>query len=169
MGAGRVTMFGRPPKNKETEYAKHAVTMLLYIECLPYALYDLRVSLGDRYKHNIKRRMTQCESISTNVSGHAYGIFRKIGVDLSRQYIDRMESLYRNIDSFVPHTCDKKYLTIVVALCMLIEQYNKKLADTFYYEHAEPIYKIPGLLDCIGRVDYAENIKRIIERQSKKV
>ena len=67
-------------------------------------------------------------------------------------------------------------VSLLDAVCRLIERYNRKLERTYYFEHAEPIYKIPRMLDCIpGKRHYiieqiisalqTNNEKAINERQ----
>ena len=144
----------RLPK-RATEVERHmadtAVDMLVLIQMLPYIMGDLREALeaSGQYRHEIKRRHRQIEEIIFTVAEPAYRIFARFNPETARGFLDRVDDLYFRIKSRYGLHGVEGAVSLLDAACRLIERYNHQLERTYYFEHADPLYKIPRMLDCI--------------------
>ena len=166
------------PTEVERHMADTAVDMLVLIQMLPYIMGDLREALetSGQYRHEIKRRHRQVEGIIFTVAEPAYRIFVRFNPETARGFLDRVDKFYHQIKNNYELHGIEGAVSLLDAVCRLIERYNRKLERTYYFEHAEPIYKIPRMLDCIpGKRHYiieqiisalqTNNEKAINERQ----
>lgn len=85
-----------------------------------------------------------------------------------RGFLDRVDDLYFRIKSGYGLHGVEGAVSLLDAACRLIERYNHQLERTYYFEHAEPIYKIPSLLDCIPckRRDITAQIAKALQPTS---
>lgn len=141
----------KQPTEVERRMADTAVDMLVLIQLLPYILCDIQEELetAGQYRHMIKRRFLQAEGIIFAVAEPAYRIFARYNPETAKGFIDRVDQLYRHIkDGHKLHGIADA-VSLLGAACRLIECYNHQLERTYYFEHANPLYKIPRMLDCI--------------------
>lgn len=61
---------------------------------------------------------------------------------------------YRKVQGAVLLEAPERAYNIVVALCRLVEKYNKKISPCYLFHPALPIYRIPSILECIKLTDY---------------
>ena len=139
------------PTEVERHMADTAVDMLVLIQMLPYIMGDLREALeaSGQYRHEIKRRHRQIEEIIFTVAEPAYRIFARFNPETARGFLDRVDDLYFRIKSRYGLHGVEEAVSLLYAACQLIERYNHQLERTYYFEHADPLYKIPRMLDCI--------------------
>lgn len=139
------------PTEVERHMADTAVDMLVLIQMLPYIMGDLREALeaSGQYRHEIKRRHRQIEEIIFTVAEPAYRIFARFNPETARGFLDRVDDLYFRIKSRYGLRGVEGAVSLLDAACRLIERYNHQLERTYYFEHADPLYKIPRMLDCI--------------------
>lgn len=139
------------PTEVERHMADTAVDMLVLIQMLPYIMGDLREALeaSGQYRHEIKRRHRQIEEIIFTVAEPAYRIFARFNPETARGFLDRVDDLYFRIKSRYGLHGVEGAVSLLDAACRLIERYNHQLERTYYFEHADPLYKIPRMLDCI--------------------
>ena len=139
------------PTEVERHMADTAVDMLVLIQMLPYIMGDLREALeaSGQYRHEIKRRHRQIEEIIFTVAEPAYRIFARFNPGTARGFLDRVDDLYFRIKSGYGLHGVEGAVSLLDAACRLIERYNHQLERTYYFEHADPLYKIPRMLDCI--------------------
>ena len=139
------------PTEVERHMADTAVDMLVLIQTLPYIMGDLQEELekAGQFRHEIKRRHRQAEEIIFSVAEPAYRIFARFKPEIARGFLDRVDDLYFRIKSGHGLHGVEEAVSLLYAACQLIERYNHQLERTYYFEHAEPIYKIPRMLDCI--------------------
>lgn len=139
------------PTEVERHMADTAVDMLVLIQMLPYIMGDLREALeaSGQYRHEIKRRHRQIEEIIFTVAEPAYRIFARFNPETARGFLDRVDDLYFRIKSGYGLHGVEGAVSLLDAACRLIERYNHQLERTYYFEHADPLYKIPRMLDCI--------------------
>ena len=139
------------PTEVERRMADTAVDMLVLIQMLPYIMGDLREALeaSGQYRHEIKRRHRQIEEIIFTVAEPAYRIFARFNPETARGFLDRVDDLYFRIKSRYGLHGVEGAVSLLDAACRLIERYNHQLERTYYFEHADPLYKIPRMLDCI--------------------
>jgi|GEM_PF-1303175 hypothetical protein len=158
------------PSEVEQHMADTAVDMLVLIQMLPYIMGDLREALeaSGQYRHEIKRRHRQVEEIIFTVAEPAYRIFARFNPETARGFLDRVDDLYFRIKSGYGLHGVEGAVSLLDAACRLIERYNHQLERTYYFEHAEPIYKIPSLLDCIPckRRDITAQIAKALQPTS---
>lgn len=141
----------KQPTEVERRMADTAVDMLVLIQMLPYIMGDLREALetSGQYRHEIKRRHRQVEEIIFTVAEPAYRIFVRFNPETARGFLDRVDDLYFRIKSGYGLHGVEGAVSLLDAACRLIERYNHQLERTYYFEHADPLYKIPRMLDCI--------------------
>lgn len=141
----------KQPTEVERRMADTAVDMLVLIQMLPYIMGDLREALeaSGQYRHEIKRRHRQIEEIIFTVAEPAYRIFARFNPETARGFLDRVNDLYFRIKSGYGLHGVEGAVSLLDAACRLIERYNHQLERTYYFEHADPLYKIPRMLDCI--------------------
>lgn len=141
----------KQPTEVERRMADTAVDMLVLIQMLPYIMGDLREALeaSGQYRHEIKRRHRQIEEIIFTVAEPAYRIFARLNPETARGFLDRVDDLYFRIKSGYGLHGVEGAVSLLDAACRLIERYNHQLERTYYFEHADPLYKIPRMLDCI--------------------
>ena len=141
----------KQPTEVERRMADTAVDMLVLIQMLPYIMGDLREALeaSGHYRHEIKRRHRQIEEIIFTVAEPAYRIFARFNPETARGFLDRVDDLYFRIKSGYGLHGVEGAVSLLDAACRLIERYNHQLERTYYFEHADPLYKIPRMLDCI--------------------
>lgn len=141
----------KQPTEVERHMADTAVDMLVLIQMLPYIMGDLREALeaSGQYRHEIKRRHRQIEEIIFTVAEPAYRIFARFNPETARGFLDRVDDLYFRIKSGYGLHGVEGAVSLLDAACRLIERYNHQLERTYYFEHADPLYKIPRMLDCI--------------------
>ena len=139
------------PAEIEQRMADTAVDMLVLVQMLPYIMGDLREALeaSGQYRHEIKRRHRQIEEIIFTVAEPAYRIFARFNPETARGFLDRVDDLYFRIKSRYGLHGVEGAVSLLDAACRLIERYNHQLERTYYFEHADPLYKIPRMLDCI--------------------
>lgn len=139
------------PTEVERHMADTAVDMLVLIQMLPYIMGDLREALeaSGQYRHEIKHRHRQVEEIIFTVAEPAYRIFARFNPETARGFLDRVDKFYHQIKNNYELHGIEGAVSLLDAVCRLIERYNHQLERTYYFEHAEPIYKIPRMLDCI--------------------
>ena len=140
------------PSEVERRMADTAVDMLALIQMLPYIMCDIQEELetAGQYRHTIKRRFLQVEGIIFSVAEPAYRIFARYNPETAKGFLDRVDQLYHRIkDGHKLHGIED-VVSLLDAACRLIERYNHQLERTYYFEHADPLYKIPSLLDCIS-------------------
>ena len=160
------------PSKVEQQQAAIAVDMLVMVLALPYAMLDLEDGLkaAGKFRHEIKRRHRQAEEIVFSVTEPAYRVFARHSEELAWDYVERMENLYAYIREQVPglEGADGA-VELIEALCRLIETYNRRLEYVYYFNRAEPIYKIPRLLECIParRRDIAEQIETALQNYNR--
>lgn len=160
------------PTEVEQQQAAIAVDMLVMVLALPYAMFDLedRLKAAGRFRHEIKRRHRQAEEIVFTVTEPAYRVFARYSEVLAWDYVERMENLYACIREQVPglESIDGA-VELLEALCRLIETYNRRLEYVYYFDRAEPICKIPRLLECIpARMhDIAEQIETALQNYNR--
>lgn len=160
------------PSKVEQQQAAIAVDMLVMVLALPYAMLDLEDGLkaAGKFRHEIKRRHRQAEEIVFSVTEPAYRVFARYSEELAWDYVERMENLYAYIREQVPglEGADGA-VELIEALCRLIETYNRRLEYVYYFNRAEPIYKIPRLLECIParRRDIAEQIETALQNYNR--
>lgn len=139
------------PTEVERRMADTAVDMLVLIQLLPYIMCDIQEELETtrQFRHTIKRRFLQAEGIIFSVAEPAYRIFARYNPETAKGFLDRVDQLYHRIkDGHKLHGIADA-VSLLDAACRLIERYNHQLERTYYFEHADPLYKIPQMLDCI--------------------
>lgn len=139
------------PTEVEQRMANTAVDMLVLIQLLPYIMCDIQEELerAGQFRHTIKRRFLQAEGIIFSVAEPAYRIFARYNPETAKGFLDRVDQLYHRIkDGHKLHGIADA-VSLLDAACRLIERYNHQLERTYYFEHADPLYKIPRMLDCI--------------------
>jgi hypothetical protein len=158
------------PTEVEQRMADTAVDMLVLIQLLPYFMCDIQEELetAGQYRHTIKRRFLQAERIIFAVAEPAYRIFARYNPETAKGFLDRVDQLYHRIkDSHVLHGIADA-VSLLDAACRLIERYNHQLERTYYFEHADPLYKIPRMLDCIPgeRREITEQIAETLQKNN---
>lgn len=139
------------PTEVQQRMADLAVDMLVLIQMMPYIMCDIREELekAGKYHHEIKRRYRQAEDIIFSATDPAYHIFARYNPETAKGFIERMESFYHRLkEAFNPQSLDGT-VAMLDGICSLVERYNRQLEPTYYFDHADPLYKIPRLLDCI--------------------
>lgn len=139
------------PTEVEQRMADVAVDMLVLIQMMPYVMCDIREELETvgKYRHEIKRRHRQAEDIIFTATAPAYHIFARHNPETAKGFIERMESFYHRLKgTFNPQGLDGA-VALLDGICRLVERYNRQLEPTYYFDYADPLYKIPKLLDCI--------------------
>lgn len=146
-----------PISDDEQRQAHHAVDMLLFVQCLLFAVGDLTRALREAgmLRHAAKQAMNRMDALTAEVSEAAYRVFTR-HTDLGRPYVDRCEAAYRIIDESVEGISEprevSKYKSIAQALTELIAEYNDRLCPRFRFDAADKLRRIPTLLECL-RVD----------------
>lgn len=160
------------PTEVERRMADTAVDMLVLIQMIPYIMVDLQEALkaAGQYRHEIKRRHRQAEEIIFAVAEPAYRIFARFKPETAKGFLDRVDKFYHQIKNNYELHGIEGAASLLDAVCRLIEHYNRKLERTYYFEHAEPIYKIPRMLDCIPgtRHNITEQIISALQTSSEK-
>lgn len=139
------------PTEVEQRMADTAVDMLVLIQLLPYIMCDIQEELETtgQFRHTIKRRFLQAEGILFSVAEPAFRIFVRYNSETAKGFLDLVDQLYHRIkDGHKLHGMADA-ASLLDATCRLIERYNHQLERTYYFEHADPLYKIPRMLDCI--------------------
>lgn len=139
------------PTEVEQRMADAAVDMLVLIQMLPYILCDVREELEaiGQYRHIVKRRLLQAEGIVFVVAEPAYQIFARFNPETAKGFLDRVDRLYQRMkDDHRQHSVEVA-VSFLDTACRLIEKLNHQIERTYYFDHADPLYKIPRLLDCI--------------------
>ncbi|WP_300726279.1 hypothetical protein [uncultured Rikenella sp.] len=140
-----------PISDDEQRQAHHAVDMLLFVQCLLFAVGDLTRTLREAgmLRHAAKQAMNRMDALTAEVSEAAYRVFTR-HTDLGRPYVDRCEAAYRIIDDSVEGISEprevSKYKSIALALVELITEYNDRLCPRFRFDTADRLRGIPTLL-----------------------
>lgn len=139
------------PSEKEQRMVAVAIDMLMLIQMMPYVMYDIREELerAGQYRHAIKRRHRQAEEIIFAATEPAYQVFARYSHAAASGFLERMDQLYQQMKSNSnPHGLESS-VSMLEGICRLVERYNRQLEPTYYFDHADPLYKLPQLLDCI--------------------
>lgn len=159
------------PSEVERSMANVAVNMLILVQTLPYAMIDLENELAAAglFRHEIKRRHRQAEEIIFTVTEPAYLVFARYARELARDYLDRMEQFYIHAKEQIPTSGVCGALDLLMAICNLVERYNRSLEITYYFDRAEPLYKVPRLLDCVPgeRRDITSQLEGILQTYNR--
>lgn len=117
------------------------------------------------FRHEIKRRHRQAEEIIFTVTEPAYLVFARYARELARDYLDRMEQFYIHVKEQIQTSGVCGALDLLMAICNLAERYNRSLEITYYFDRAEPLYKVPRLLDCVPgeRRDITSQLEGILQ------
>lgn len=144
------------PRPEDVKYTADAIRMLNYIAALNYAMLDLEDELSEAalLRHDIKRRVNQTAELVQKIHEQSWRMLAKISDKATREYNDCMDWCYRKVQGAVLLQAPERAYNIVVALCRLVEKYNKKISPCYVFHPALPIYKIPSLLECIKLTDY---------------
>lgn len=140
-----------PISDDEQRQAHHAVDMLLFVQCLLFAVGDLTRTLREAgmLRHAAKQAMNRMDALTAEVSEAAYRVFT-LRTDLGQPYVDRCEAAYRIIDESVEGVSEplavSKYKSIAQALAELIAEYNDRLCSRFRFDAADRLRGIPTLL-----------------------
>lgn len=158
-----MNMQPRKPSKADERFIPIAIEMLSYIGVLNYALLDLEEELIQQglFKFSKKKAIKQAQSLVTSVHSEAYQMLAKIDKAACRQYNDRVDTTFTQIQGQILLDGIEKPYNITIALCRLIEKLNKKLERRYNFAPARVLYRIPALLSIIGAHDY--NIDNIIE------
>lgn len=159
------------PTEVEQRMADTAVDMLVLIQMLPYILCDIQEELEKvgKYRHEVKCRHRQAEEIVFSAAEPAYHIFAQYNPETAKGFIERMESFYKRLKgTFNPQDLDGA-VALLDGICRMVERYNRQLEPTYYFDHADPLYKIPKLLDCIPveRHDITTQIAEALQMNKK--
>lgn len=155
------------PTPEDKRYVSMAIAMLSYLGALDFAMIDLQGELENagRFKHEIKRRITQAYDIARNAHSVAYKALATVDDKSVRQYDKCFMFTYEQIQKCVMLEGAERAYNIALSLCRLVEKYNKLLSGRYDFAPAHPVYKIPNLLNCIGIEDY--DLDTIIELNTK--
>ena len=140
-----------PITDDEQRQAHHAVDMLLFVQCLLFAVGDLTRTLREAgmLRHAAKQAMNRMDALAAEVSEAAYRVFT-LKANLGRPYVERCEAAYRIIDDSVEGVSEprevSKYKSIALALVELITEYNDRLCPRFRFDTADRLRGIPTLL-----------------------
>lgn len=150
----------RTPSEEDKKYIPDAIKMLTLVACLNYAGIDLEEALVRRglYRHGLKHRVKQATSVIASIHGEAYTMLCRISSLAGRQYNDALDKAFSDIQSAVllTNSPEREY-NILVALCRLVEVYNKRLSGRYDFYPARQIYRLPALLEGIAH-DYRIDI-----------
>lgn len=151
------------PRPEDVKYTADAIRMLNYIATLNYAMLDLEEELIEygMYRHLVKKRVAQTSDLVRGIHEQSWRMLAKISDKATREYNDCMDWCYRKVQGAVLLKSPERAYNIVVALCRLVEKYNKKISPCYLFHPALPIYRIPALLECIKLTDY--HIDNIID------
>ncbi len=122
-----------PISDDEQRQAHHAVDMLLFVQCLLFAVGDLTRTLREAgmLRHAAKQAMNRMDALTAEVSEAAYRI-----IDESVEGISEPREV-------------SKYKSIVLALVELITEYNDRLCPRFRFDVADKLRRIPTMLEAI--------------------
>ena len=144
------------PRPEDVKYTADAIRMLNYIAALNYAMLDLEDELSEAglLRHDTKRRVNQTAEMIRKIHEQSWRMLAKISDNATKEYNDCTDWCYRKVEGAVLLQAPERAYNIVVALCRLVEKYNKKISPCYEFYPALPIYKIPSLLECIKLTDY---------------
>ena len=141
----------REPSPADEKYIPDAIRMLTYIAVLGSVVYDMESELSavGLLRHQVKRRVEQVKDLVSKTHAFTYEMLRNASTLAGRQYNDFMERACGAIDAGVLLGPPQRSYSIVMALCRLIDRYNKRLSNRYYFQPAESLRRIPSLLSDI--------------------
>lgn len=151
------------PRPEDVKYTADAIRMLNYIAALNYAMLDPEEELtaAGLFRQDVKRRVNQVSEIVRGIHERSWRMLATISDNATREYNDCTDWCYRKVQGAVLLEAPERAYNIVVALCRLVEKYNKKISPCYLFHPALPIYRIPSILECIKLTDY--HIDNIID------
>lgn len=147
----------RTPKTaQDVEDNWTAVRMITLVGCLDYAMIDLLDALVEdgRYKQIVKKNYNSANKLVMSMHDE---LFRLVNADNKtagacyNTLVDR--GWYTIVDNVSLSGVERSY-NIVVSLCRLIEQANKKMRSKYWYRPVDNIGHILDLLSVIKEKDY---------------
>lgn len=155
------------PTADDEKYVPDAIAMLSYLGALDYAMIDLQDALESAglFRHGVRWRVQQCYDLARKAHNEAWVALRSVSERAIHQYDRCFADTYNKIQASVMLQGVERAYNIVVALCRLVEKYNKALSGRYDFAPARPCYNIPRLLDCVKVEDY--KIDSIIELNTK--
>lgn len=163
-----VNMQERKPSEDDKKYIPKAVRMLTFIACLNYAMLDLGDELSEAgiMRHNVKRHYNMALYIVQRTHTIAYRMLTRISERAGREYNDKMDYAYSQIQSCVMLSAPERSYNIVLALIRMIGSLNNELTCRYDFAPARELSKIPAMLADSGIKDY--HIDNIIDINVKK-
>lgn len=156
-------MQPRAPRDEDARFVPTAIRMLTCIACLNYAMCDLEEELtaAGLWRHAVKHAFVTVQNQAQRVHQQAYEMLSKANAQAARQYNDKLEEGWLDIETCVALKAPERAYNIVVALCRLIEKLNNDLTGRYDFAPARVLYRIPEMLAGVKIHDY--HIDRIIE------
>lgn len=152
------------PTEEEKRLSFRAVRMLTFVACLNYAMIDLETDLkmaGKLQNPKQRRYFYMAKRIAGDAHQTAYKMLASISKNVGYEYNKALDVTWAKIeDSVLLQGVERSY-SIVCALCRLIGSLNKELGHRYYFAPAEPIARIPHIMDVQGIED--REIDRIID------
>lgn len=152
------------PTEEEKRLNERAVRMLTFVACLNYAMIDLEDDLKMAKK---LRDQKQCRyfymarRIAGDAHQTAYKMLMSVNNKVCYEYNKAMDDAWAKIEKCVLLEGLERSYSIVCALCRLIGSLNKELGSRYYFAPAEPIARIPRIMDVKGIED--KGIDKIID------
>lgn len=152
------------PTEEEKRLNERAVRMLTFVACLNYAMIDLETDLkmaGKLQNQKQRRYFYMAWRIAGDAHQRAYKMLVSANEKVGYEYNKALDETWAKIeDSVLLQGVERSY-GIVCALCRLIGSLNKELGHRYYFAPAEPIARIPHIMDVQGIDD--KGIDRIID------
>lgn len=159
--------FGLPTEEQERQN-KEAVIMVTLLATLDYFIYDLideMVEAG-KYRHNNKRMLTRSKDVILHAHDRFYKAISTYDNKGCKQYNEAMDLFYKSINDCIKLETPERAYNIVVAICRLQAEQDKKLKYHTYLPSRE-VAKIPQWLECLDIKDY--HLDRIIEQSIRPI
>lgn len=152
------------PTEEEKRLSLRAVRMLTFVACLNYAMIDLETDLkmaGKLQNPKQRRYFYMAKRIAGDAHQTAYKMLVSVHTNVGYEYNKALDVAWAMIDDAVLLQGVERSYGIVCALCRLIGSLNKELGHRYYFAPAEPIARIPYIMDVQGIED--REIDRIID------
>ena len=152
------------PTEEEKRLTFRAVRMLNFVACLNFAMYDLESDLkmaGKLQNQKQCRYFYMARRIASNAHQTAYKMLTTVSNKVGYEYNKALDDTWEKIDECILLDAPERSYSIVCALCRLIGSLNKELGSRYYFAPANPIARIPNIMDIQGIED--KEIDRIID------
>ena len=147
----------RTPKTaQDVEDNWAAVRMITLVGCLDYAMIDLFDALVEegRFKQIVKKNYNTANRLVMAMHDELFKLVNADSKDAGACYNVLVDKGWYAITENVSLYGVEKAYNIVVSLCRLIEQTNKKMRSKYWYRPVDNIGYIFSLLSVIKETDY---------------